>query len=100
MPWLAPVTTTRRSSSRNEASGSSSVMAGVSQGLPGGLEQDLAQLLRRIDHHVVAARDRAGAPGPIGRARSERAVEARIGVAPGAHVGLARDAVNRAGEPD
>src|SRR5690348_9664738 len=99
MPWLAPVTTMSRSSRLNEASGSSPV-ADISRKLLRRLEQNFTQPLRRVDHHVVAARHLVGAPGRIGLDGGERAVEARVGVARGAHIGPARDAVDRAGEPD
>src|SRR5262249_11526658 len=42
MPWLAPVTTIRRSSSRKEASGSSSVTIGIARHLPRRVQRDLA----------------------------------------------------------
>ena len=63
-----------------------------------GFQQQLGEALRRIDHHVVAARYFMKAPGRIGFHRCDRAVEAGIGVISGANIGLARNLLARAGE--
>src|SRR5262249_20180723 len=65
-----------------------------------GLQQELTEAIRHIDHDVVAARDLITAPRSIRLHRGKGAIEGRVGVGFGAYVGLARDPVARAGEPN
>src|SRR5215471_4061415 len=62
------------------------------------LDEHLGEPVRHVDHHVVTARQLAGAPRRVLAQGIIGAVEPRIGVALGANIGLARDALARAGE--